>query len=69
MKGMTKWYPRHIDPIRCGEYECAIKFTSHMPLIVWNLKWDGDGFIVPFPMRVYQWRGLTRQAWIKGNTK
>jgi hypothetical protein len=66
MKGMTKWYPRSIDPIRCGEYECAIKFTRTMPLMSWRLMWDGDGFLVPFPMVVYQWRGVTRKQWISG---
>lgn len=62
MKGRTKWFPRHVHPVRSGEYECAVEISRSVPLALWVLEWDGVGFRVPFPMRVYQWRGMTKQA-------
>jgi hypothetical protein len=29
---------------------------------LWDLEWDSKGFLVPFPMVVYQWRGQTKKA-------
>lgn len=58
----TKWFPRYIEPLRVGEYECAVRITTIAPLILWRLRWDGVGFRVPVPMRVVQWRGLTKEA-------
>lgn len=62
MKGRTKWFPRHVQPARVGEYECAVQITSSAPPILWRLNWDGIGFHVPVPMIVRQWRGLTKKA-------
>jgi hypothetical protein len=61
-KGKTKWYPRDIHPMRNGEYECSVRISNSVPLILRRLKWDGKGFLVPFPMVVHSWRGLTKQA-------
>ena len=62
MKGRTQWFPRHINPARVGEYECAVQITSSAPCILWRLHFDGLGFRVPAPMIVRQWRGLTKKA-------
>lgn len=62
MKGRTKWFPRHITPVRNGEYECLVRITSSAPLFRWQLPWDGHGFLVPFPMVVRFWRGQTKAA-------
>ena len=59
-KGKTKWFPRHIHPVRVGEYECVVQISRSMPLFLWRLEWDGVGFKVPFPMIVHRWRGRTR---------
>jgi hypothetical protein len=61
MKGRTKWYPRHIFPVRNGEYQCVVRIMGGFHT-EWNLEWDGKGFLVPFPMVVYKWRGLTKAA-------
>jgi hypothetical protein len=29
-------------------------------LVLWELEWDGKGFLVPMPMVVHQWRGLAK---------
>lgn len=63
MKGKTKWFPRHIAPVRVGEYECHARISRAAPLYVVNLVWDGYGFIVPFPMAVIRWRGQTKKAY------
>ena len=63
MKGRTKWFPRDVRPVRPGVYECAVRWTSRMPLALWMLEWDGVGFLVPIPMEVHQWRGLTKTAY------
>jgi hypothetical protein len=28
--------------------------------MLWEFEWDGTGFIVPCPMGVTHWRGLTK---------
>jgi hypothetical protein len=39
-----------------------VRFTSAIPsLVVWELEWDGKGFLVPIPMVVYQWRDLAKK--------
>lgn len=62
MKGKTKWYPRHVHPVRNGIYECAVRISSTAPLFLWMLEWDGAGFLVPFPMVVRKWRGQTKKS-------
>lgn len=62
MKGRTKWYPREVHPVRNGVYECAVQISRSVPPFRWELEWDGTGFLVPFPMIVRHWRGLTRAA-------
>lgn len=62
MKGRTKWFPRRVGPVRPGVYECAVKFSSSVPMMLWKLEWDGTGFLVPIPMVVYWWRGMTKKA-------
>ena len=62
MKGKTKWFPRHIPPVRNGVYECRVRIMGGL-CVLWNLNWDGVGFIVPLPMNVRQWRGLTKAAY------
>ena len=57
----TPWFPRSAPPVRNGRYECAVRLSSLQRglIILPNLiKWDGTGFLVPFPMVVVQWRGL-----------
>jgi len=61
-KGKTRWFPRHVEPVRHGEYECLVRLTSNAPLFFWRLRWDGKGFLVPFPMVVKFWRGRTKAA-------
>ena len=62
MKGRTKWFPRHIHPVRKGTYECLVMITSAAPLFRWSLEWDGVGFLVPVAMVVRRGRGMTKQA-------
>jgi hypothetical protein len=62
MKGRTKWFKRYEPPVRNGEYECLVMVTSLAPLFIWNLQWDGIGFITPMPMVVKFWRGQTKKA-------
>jgi hypothetical protein len=62
MKGRTRWIPRNVNPARKGEYECAVRITSRAPLFLWKLQWDGVGFLVPCPMVVHRWRGMTKKA-------
>lgn len=57
----TPWFPRDIKPAHQGEYECAVKISSSVPALLWRLKWDGIGFLVPFPMVVLSWRGLVKR--------
>lgn len=62
-KGKTRWFPRHIEPVRPGQYECAVRLPGiRHALVLWSLVWDGKGFLVPVPMSVHQWRGLTKRA-------
>jgi len=28
----------------------------------WHLEWDGVGFLVPMPLIVRHWRGMTKRA-------
>ena len=62
MKGRTKWFPQNIKPVRNGMYECAVQISRSLPTLRWMLEWDGIGFLVPCPMVVYNWRGLTKKA-------
>lgn len=62
MKGRTRWFPRNCHPVRNGEFECLVRISSSLPLFRWMLPWDGKGFLVPFPMQVVHWRGLTKKA-------
>jgi hypothetical protein len=62
VKGRTRWFPRHCLPMRLGPFECLVRVSSRVPLIRWMLEWDGKGFLVPFPMIVVRWRGMTKQA-------
>lgn len=57
-KKLTPWFPRSVAPVHIGEYECAVQITSSAPFLLWQLEWDGFGFLVPFPMVVHRWRGL-----------
>lgn len=61
-KGVTRWFPRHVQPARLGTYECVVRISSRVPAFLWRLEWDGTGFIVPIPMMVDRWRGLTKRA-------
>lgn len=62
MKGRTKWLPIHARPVRLGKYECHVRIMGGLQG-TWMLEWDGVGFLVPFPMIVYRWRGLTKKAY------
>lgn len=64
MKGRTKWFPRHVAPVRNGLYEvtirlCAGAYARYMG------EWDGVGFLLPY-MQVVRWRGQTKSAALKG---
>ena len=59
--GKTPWFPRHINPVRNGAYECHIRIACGGRTL-WMLEWDGVGFIVPIPMGVFHWRGQTKAA-------
>ncbi len=61
MKGRTRWYPRHVHPVRNGTYECIARIAPRVN-VRWQLEWDGKGFLVPFPMAVHWWRGMTKAA-------
>ena len=61
-KGVTHWFPRRVHPARLGTYECVVRISSSVPAFLWRLEWDGTGFIVPIPMMVDRWRGLTKRA-------
>lgn len=63
MKGRNRWAPRNVHPVRNGEYECVVRISSRVPPMLWPLEWDGNGFIVPFPMIVIRWRGMTKKAY------
>lgn len=57
--GHTPWFPITTKPVNPGVYECIAWFTSSAPSSIWDLEWDGKGFLVPIPMVVDYWRGLT----------
>jgi hypothetical protein len=63
-KGRTRWRLLIRDgyPIRPGMYECGIRLSRSLPVMAWDLEYDGIGFLVPVPMMVLQWRGLTKKA-------
>jgi hypothetical protein len=63
-KGKTYWFPRRVEPVRKGEYECAVQISRSVRPLLWRLEWDGFGFKVPFPMVVLWWRGMTKGAHI-----
>lgn len=66
----TPWFPRTTPPMRPGRYECGVRFTSAIPnLVLWQLEWDGKGFLVPMPMVVHQWRGLAEQPKTQRSSK
>ena len=60
-KGKTRWFPRHVTPVRNGFYECRVRIMGGF-LGTWLLQWDGKGFLTPFPMNVFYWRGQTKKA-------
>jgi hypothetical protein len=60
-KGKTRWFPRHVEPVNHGLYECVVRLPGGV-LTRWMLEWDGVGFLVPCPMMVRQWRGMTKAA-------
>lgn len=62
MRGRTRWLPRYTAPVRNGVYECQVRISRAVPRLLWELEWDGRGFLVPFPMVVVWWRGMTKQA-------
>lgn len=62
-KGRTHWFPRSVPPVRNGWYECSVQISRSVPNLLWRLQWDGKGFIVPCPMVVNLWRGMTRAAY------
>ncbi len=64
MKGRTKWYKTKVTyPERVGWYECGVMITSAQKnLFSWMLYYDGVGFLVPIPMVVHFWRGMTKEA-------
>lgn len=61
-KGKTRWYPRHINPVRLGEYECVAQISRSVPSMLWRLEWDGVGFLCPVPLMIHRWRGRTKAA-------
>lgn len=63
MKGKTKWYPRRLEPVRNGEYECIVRISCSAPLFRLVIPWDSIGFLVETPMMVIWWRGLTKKAY------
>lgn len=62
MRGRTRWMPRNIEPVRNGTYECIVRIPGGIVTVL-PLEWDGMGFIVPMPMIVRKWRGLTKRAY------
>ena len=66
-KGRTPWFSRNVPPARHGLYECVVMVTRMQKRMVnWGLlEWDGKGFLVPCPMVVVQWRGMTATAYRK----
>ena len=58
----TPWFPRNTPPVRLGLYECSVRVAG-LPngTLLWDLQWDGKGFIAPVPMVVKHWRGLAKQ--------
>lgn len=63
---LTPWFPHSTKPAHIGEYECAVQISSSVPLLLMRLMWGGTGFIVPVPMVVKYWRGLSSDPSGKG---
>ena len=61
-KGLTRWYPRSVAPVRVGMYDCGVRIAPGV-VVLRRLEWDGIGFLVPFTMTVVQWRGLTKKEY------
>lgn len=63
-KGLTRWFLLSRDgyPVRPGVYQCGVRLYSSSPVMGWDLEYDGVGFLVPCPMIVHQWRGMTKRA-------
>jgi hypothetical protein len=63
-KGLTRWFLLRRDgyPVRPGMYKCGVRISCSLPVMAWDLEYDGFGFLVPFPMVVHQWRGMTERA-------
>ena len=57
--GKTRWFLRCVKPVRNGMYECRVRVAGGLSTL-WMLEWDGVGFLVPFPMVVYSWRGQAK---------
>ncbi len=59
----TEWFSRDEPPVRPGFYECHVRYAGMPGQRFWEmLEWDGQGFLVPFPLVVLQWRGVTKQT-------
>lgn len=61
-RGLSRWLPISVPPVREGDYECIVQISRSVPAIRWRLTWDRRGFRVPCPMIVHHWRGQTRRA-------
>jgi len=63
-KGRSRWFLLSRDgyPVRPGIYQCGVRLSRSLPVMSWDLEYDGVGFLVPCPMMVHQWRGLTKKA-------
>ena len=61
-KGLTRWFPRAVHPVREGDYECIVRISRAVPPMRWTLMWDRKGFRAPCPMVVLRWRGQTRRS-------
>ena len=58
----SRWFPVKVRPVHHGMYECGVWVTSaQKKLFLWDLEWDGIGFLVPCPMVAKYWRGLKHQ--------
>ena len=59
----ARWRSRNTNPKKPGMYQCGVRITSSQrKLFLWELEWDGVGFLVPFPMMVHQWRPMAERA-------
>lgn len=68
-KGLTRWYPHKVKPVREGIYECVIRVSRYGPMYRTTYRWDGQQFITGWPWSIVVfWRGQTRAAYLKGET-